>query len=161
MNLLTIGDFYRKRYGKSVEVLTSLAIAASYVGWTSAQLTAIGLMTNVLTHGEVSIDTGHSDRCSGVVLIYTVWGGMISGGLYRPVSSPPSSLLGSSGIAWYVGDLAGGAGVVLAAAQEAGRLEFFPRTAGELVGVQRRVPHDGAGFHPAAGCVSAGDQRAR
>ena len=26
MNLLTIGDFYRQRYGKGVEVLTSLAI---------------------------------------------------------------------------------------------------------------------------------------
>ena len=37
MNLLTIGDFYKQRYGKGVEVLTSLAIVLSYLGWTSAQ----------------------------------------------------------------------------------------------------------------------------
>ena len=29
MDLLTIGDFYRKRYGKSVEVFTSMAITIS------------------------------------------------------------------------------------------------------------------------------------
>ena len=44
MDLLTIGDFYRKRYGKPVEVITSVAITASYLGWTSAQLTALGLV---------------------------------------------------------------------------------------------------------------------
>ncbi|NJR71842.1 MAG: sodium:solute symporter, partial [Gammaproteobacteria bacterium] len=43
MDLLTIGDFYHKRYNKPVEVITSLAITASYLGWTSAQLTALGL----------------------------------------------------------------------------------------------------------------------
>ena len=32
MNLLTIGDFYKHRYGKPVEVLTSVAIVASYLG---------------------------------------------------------------------------------------------------------------------------------
>src|SRR3990172_156309 len=36
MDLLTIGDFYGKRYNKPVEVITSLAITASYLGWTSA-----------------------------------------------------------------------------------------------------------------------------
>src|SRR5512134_2122908 len=39
MNLLTIGDFYKQRYGKGVEVLTSIAIVMSYLGWTSAQMT--------------------------------------------------------------------------------------------------------------------------
>src|SRR3970282_2860597 len=38
MDLLTIGDFYRKRYDKKIEVLTSVAITASYLGGTSAQL---------------------------------------------------------------------------------------------------------------------------
>ncbi|MDR0481015.1 MAG: sodium:solute symporter, partial [Gallionellaceae bacterium] len=33
MNLLTIGDFYKKKYGRSVEMLTSLAIVISYLGW--------------------------------------------------------------------------------------------------------------------------------
>ena len=34
MNLMTIGDFYKHRYGKSVEIVTSLAIVVSYLGWT-------------------------------------------------------------------------------------------------------------------------------
>src|SRR3954464_15748347 len=33
MNLLTIGDYYRKRYNRSVEVLTTLCIVISYLGW--------------------------------------------------------------------------------------------------------------------------------
>src|SRR5918994_3094049 len=53
MNLLTIGDFYKQRYGKGVEVLTSLAIAASYLGWTSAQMTALGLVIHVLSGGAL------------------------------------------------------------------------------------------------------------
>jgi Na+/proline symporter len=125
MNLLTIGDFYRKRYGKSVEVITSLAIAASYVGWTSAQLTALGLMANVLTHGAVSINQGILIG-AGVVLAYTVWGGMISVA-FTDLFQSAVVVTGLLGIAWFVGDLAGGAGVVFAAAHDAGRLSFFPQ----------------------------------
>ena len=36
-NLLTIGDFYRQRYGKGVEIFCSLAIILSYLGWVAAQ----------------------------------------------------------------------------------------------------------------------------
>ena len=53
MDLLTIGDFYRKRYGKLVEVGTSVAITTSYLGWTSAQLTALGLTFSVLDRKSV------------------------------------------------------------------------------------------------------------
>jgi len=42
MNLLTIGDFYRQRYGHKVEVIAGIAIALSYLGWVSAQITALG-----------------------------------------------------------------------------------------------------------------------
>src|SRR5687767_15985792 len=54
MDLLTIGDFYRKRYGKGVEVLTSIAVTLSYLGWTSAQLTALGIVFNSLSQGAIS-----------------------------------------------------------------------------------------------------------
>ena len=37
MNLLTIGDFYRRRYNRAVEVLTTLAIVVSYLGWVGAR----------------------------------------------------------------------------------------------------------------------------
>src|SRR5687767_9822108 len=77
MDLLTIGDFYRKRYGKGVEVLTSLAVTISYLGWTSAQLTALGLVFNSLSGGAISLDAGILIGAV-VVLVYTTFGGMWS-----------------------------------------------------------------------------------
>src|SRR6059036_1179966 len=58
MNLLTIGDFYRERFGKGVEVFCSAAIILSYLGWVAAQITAIGLVFNVLTDGHLSETAG-------------------------------------------------------------------------------------------------------
>ncbi|MFZ9510451.1 MAG: sodium:solute symporter family transporter, partial [Burkholderiaceae bacterium] len=77
MNLLTIGDFYKQRYGKGVEVLTSVAIVASYLGWTSAQLTALGLVIHVLSGGAIDFNTSILIG-AGVVLVYTIFGGMWS-----------------------------------------------------------------------------------
>jgi len=58
MDLLTIGDFYRRRYNRPVEVATSVAITLSYLGWTSAQLTALGLMFSTLSGGTISLTEG-------------------------------------------------------------------------------------------------------
>ncbi|MBZ0145132.1 MAG: sodium:solute symporter, partial [Rhodocyclaceae bacterium] len=33
LNILTLGDFYRMRYNRTVEVLTTICIVASYLGW--------------------------------------------------------------------------------------------------------------------------------
>ena len=40
MDLLTISDYYRTRYGSFVEVFCSVIIMVSYLGWVSAQVTA-------------------------------------------------------------------------------------------------------------------------
>jgi SSS family transporter len=125
MDLLTIGDFYRKRYDKPVEVITSLAITASYLGWTSAQLTALGLAFSVLSQGAISLNEGIV-LGTAVVLIYTVWGGMWSVALTDLFQSV-MIILGLTAIAWLVGDMAGGAGKVVAAAAEAGKFEFWPK----------------------------------
>ena len=77
MDLLTIGDFYRKRYNKPVELITSVAITASYLGWTSAQLTALGLVFSVLSGGAISLSAGIVIG-GAIVLGYTIWGGMWS-----------------------------------------------------------------------------------
>ena len=52
MNLLTIGDFYRKRFGPGIEIFCSCVIILSYLGWTSAQMTALGLVIHVLSGAE-------------------------------------------------------------------------------------------------------------
>jgi Na+/proline symporter len=125
MDLLTIGDFYRKRYGRAMELGTSVVIAISYLGWTAAQLTALGLVFSTLTDGAISLETGII--MSGViVLAYTVWGGMWSVAMTDLFQSI-MIILGLGIIAWFVGDMAGGPGKVIAAAAEAGRFEFWPK----------------------------------
>ena len=58
MTLLTISDYYRERYGRVIEVVCSLIIILSYLGWVSAQITALGLVFNVLSGGAIPIPLG-------------------------------------------------------------------------------------------------------
>jgi SSS family transporter len=125
MDLLTIGDFYRKRYNKPVEVITSLAITLSYLGWTSAQMTALGLAFSVLSGGAISLNTGIV-LGAAIVLGYTIWGGMWSVALTDLFQSV-TIIVGLIFVAWLVGDMAGGAGKVFAAASEAGKFQFWPK----------------------------------
>jgi SSS family transporter len=125
MDLLTIGDFYRKRYGRTMEIGTSVVIAISYLGWTAAQLTALGLAFSTLSGGAISLQWGIV-LSAVVVLAYTVWGGMWSVALTDLFQSV-MIIAGVGIIAWFVGDMAGGAGKVVAAAAEAGKFEFWPR----------------------------------
>ena len=125
MDLLTIGDFYRKRYNKPVEVVTSVVITASYLGWTSAQLTALGLAFSVLSGGTLSLNEGIF-LGAAIVLGYTIWGGMWSVA-WTDLFQTVIIVLGLWAIAWLVSDMAGGTGKVVAAAIEAGKFEFWPR----------------------------------
>src|SRR5436190_6431089 len=125
MDLLTIGDFYRQRFGKTVEIVTSLAITTSYLGWTAAQITALGLTFSVLSGGTMSLETGIWVGAA-FVLAYTIWGGMWSVALTDLFQSV-IILVGLALVAWLVGDMAGGAGKVIAAASEAGKFDFFPK----------------------------------
>jgi SSS family transporter len=124
MDLLTIGDFYHKRYGKLVEVLTSLAITASYLGWTSAQLTALGLVFHVLSGGALSLN-----QCIAlgafVVILYTMFGGMWSVAL-TDLFQTVIIVIGLLVIAWLIGDLAGGPATVIARAHADGKFDFWP-----------------------------------
>ncbi len=124
MNLLTIGDFYRKRYNRPVEVVTSLAIGLSYLGWTSAQPTALGLVLMVLSDGAISLSAG---IVIGTVVVagYTLWGGMWSVAM-TDLFQTVVIIIGLLAVAWLMADMAGGAGVVVQAAVDAGRLSFWP-----------------------------------
>jgi SSS family transporter len=125
MDLLTIGDFYKKRYSRPVELITSVAITASYLGWTSAQLTALGLVFSVLSGGAIDLNTG---IVIGAVIVvgYTIWGGMWSVALTDLFQSVVI-LIGLVAVAWLVGDMAGGPAKVIAAASDAGKFEFWPK----------------------------------
>ena len=77
LNLLTIGDYYRLRYNRAVEILCTLCIVASYLGWVSAQIKALGLVFNIVTDGAMSQPTGMVVGAL-IVLTYTTFGGMFS-----------------------------------------------------------------------------------
>ncbi|MEQ1805065.1 MAG: sodium:solute symporter family protein [Burkholderiaceae bacterium] len=124
MNLLTIGDFYKHRYGKSVEVLTSVAIVASYLGWTSAQMTALGLVIHVLSGAAIDLNTAIL-LGAGIVLVYTIFGGMWSVA-FTDLFQTVIILIGLTLVAVVVGDLAGGASKVIAQAAAEGKFIMFP-----------------------------------
>jgi SSS family solute:Na+ symporter len=124
MNLLTIGDFYRQRYNRTVEIIVSLCIVISYLGWVSAQITALGLVFNVLSQGSISMSAGMLIGAA-IVLLYTLFGGMWSVAL-TDFFQMIIIVVGMLYIAYVVSGLAGGADKVVAHAAAAGKLEFFP-----------------------------------
>jgi SSS family solute:Na+ symporter len=73
MNLLTLGDFFKVRFGNRTELVASAFIVPSYVGYIAAQLLAMGLILNVVTGMEVWQGVIISAL---VVTFYTYIGGM-------------------------------------------------------------------------------------
>ena len=124
MNLLTIGDYYRQRYGRTVELLTSIAIVISYLGWVAAQITALGLVFSLLTHGAVSAPHGMVIGAA-IVLAYTLFGGMWSVAL-TDFFQMIIIVLGMLYIGWIISDEVGGVATVVNHAQAAGKFEFWP-----------------------------------
>ena len=124
MNLLTIGDYYRLRYNRSVEVLCTLCIVASYLGWVSAQIKALGLVFNVVSDGAVNQTVGMVIGAA-IVLTYTMVGGMFSVAILDFVQITVI-MGGMLYIASVISSLAGGIGAVVDHAAVAGKLEFFP-----------------------------------
>ncbi|WP_374267098.1 sodium:solute symporter family protein [Zoogloea sp.] len=124
MNLLTIGDFYKKRYGRGVEVLTTIAIVISYLGWVGAQISALGLVFNVVSGGEISKTMGMWIG-SGTILIYTLFGGMWA----VAVTDFLQMIIIVIGMLWIGGEvsgMAGGVGAVVGHAMESGKFNMLP-----------------------------------
>lgn len=124
MNLLTIGDFYRLRYHHRVEVIAGIAIALSYLGWVSAQVTALGLVFNVLSDGQITQAQGILIGAA-VVLLYTLYGGMWSVAL-TTFFQMIVIVLGLLYIAWLVSGMTGGVAPVLQHAAQHGKFHFWP-----------------------------------
>jgi solute:Na+ symporter, SSS family len=124
-NLLTIGDFYRERYGKGVEVFCSTAIILSYLGWVAAQITALGLVFSVLTNGAMS-ETAGMIVGTLAVLIYVVIGGFLAVA-WTDFIQMIVLVIGLSIIAFFSADLAGGADKVFAMASDANLWNFLPQ----------------------------------
>ena len=150
LNLLTIGDYYRLRYDRRVEVLCTLCIVASYLGWVAAQFKVLGLVLNVVTDGAVSQKLGMLIGAL-IVLTYTTFGGMFSVAILDFVQL--SVILGGLlYIVSVVSDLTGGVGAVISHAAQAGKLEFFPPAT-----LNAWIPFIGAGVTMMLGSIPQQD----
>ena len=127
LNIITLGDFYRMRYNRTVELLTTIAIVISYLGWVAAQITALGLIFNIITDGLVSQEVGMIVGTL-IVLTYTTLGGMLSIAILDFVQMVVI-IAGLLYIGYIVAGLTGGVAPVIAHAEAAGKLDFFPKNA--------------------------------
>ena len=123
-NIITIGDYYRQRYGALIEVLCSIIIIFSYLGWVGAQVTALGLVFNLLSQGAISVAWGMAIGTL-VVLVYTLYGGMWSVALTDFVQMIVITV-GLLAIAWFAAGMAGGADKVIDSAAREGKFQFLP-----------------------------------
>jgi len=73
MNLLTLGDYFKVRYGPKTELMASAFLAPPYMGYIAAQLVAMALILNVVSGLDIWIGVVGS---AAVVTFYTYVGGM-------------------------------------------------------------------------------------
>ncbi|MEQ1557962.1 MAG: sodium:solute symporter family protein [Methyloglobulus sp.] len=124
MKLLTIGDFYRQRYGRLAEMLITFSIVVSYLGWVSAQISALGLVFHVVSFGEISKIAGMwLGSCS--ILIYTWFGGMWAVAITDFIQMIVI-IVGMLYIGNEVSSQAGGVGAVVTHASQSGKFNFWP-----------------------------------
>ena len=122
--MLTIGDFFREKYGRTVEVLITLCIVASYLGWVAAQIKALGLVFNVVSEDLISQTAGMMIGAASV-LVYTLFGGMWA----VAITDFIQMIIIVVGMLYIGGEMTtqtGGIGVVIQHASDAGKLNFWP-----------------------------------
>ncbi len=124
MKLMTLGDFFRVRYDRRIELVISVCIVISYLGWVAAQVTALGLVFNVLSEDAISLNAGMMIG-AGVVLVYTLFGGMWSVAATTFVQMIVI-VVGLVIVSWFAGDMAGGTASVISRAAAEGRFSFLP-----------------------------------
>jgi Na+/proline symporter len=122
MNLLTLGDFFRHRYNRNIEVALSLCIIISYLGWAGAQIAALGLVLNLVSGEIISLKAGMMIGAT-VVLIYTLMGGLWSIALTTFVQTIVI-VAGLLYVTWIASDMAGGFSAVIAHAASAGKFSL-------------------------------------
>ncbi len=81
LGVKTLGDYYRLKYWRTVELLASIMIIISYIWWVSAQIVALGLIFDILTDGSslAYVSQLEWSFVGGIiVLVYTFFGWMWS-----------------------------------------------------------------------------------
>ncbi len=127
LNIWTLGDLFRLKYGRRIELVASVFMILSFFGYTAAQLVALG----ILFQSIVSMELSTAILISAVVVgFYTVIGGMWA----ISVADFFQSIVIITGLSWVVFvllDKAGGFSAVIEAAPE-GFFRFTPKSATPL-----------------------------
>ena len=122
MNLLTLGDFFKVKFGRRTELVATVFLAPPYVGYIAAQLVAMGLVINVVTGMALWEGVVIS---AIVVTIYTYVGGMWAISITDFIQTI-IIILGLVVLAWVLASKAGGVGSVLSEVPTE-NFRFLPR----------------------------------
>lgn len=109
LNIYTIGDLFRKNYGPRVEMVSSILMIISFIGYAAAQIVALGLISQTLLGISLPLSMLLS---LSIVVIYTYTGGMWAVSLTDFIQSI-LIVFGLIAISWFVTDKLGGVDVVL------------------------------------------------
>jgi SSS family solute:Na+ symporter len=130
MNLMTLGDYFKLRYSRRVELVASVFLAPPYLGYIAAQLVAMGLVLSAVTGMELWVAVVLS---AGVVTLYTYIGGMWAISITDFFQSI-IIVLGLAVLAFVLVDKAGGLSNIVREI-EPGSMKFLPEANGpEVVG---------------------------
>lgn len=122
LNILTFNDYYKMRYGRTVEIASAVALVPSFLGWIAAQMLAMAILLQVLA--DIPLFWG-IQICMVIVVLYTFAGGMWAVSVTDFVQTV-MIVIGVVALAWEVGAEAGGVKAVVAAQPE-GFFRFFPK----------------------------------
>jgi SSS family transporter len=121
MNLLTLGDYFKVRYGKRTEVVAGIFMVPAYFGYTAGQLVALGLIAHVV----IGIPVWQGVViCAIAVTLYTYVGGMWAISITDFIQSI-IIVVGLFILAWVLVNQAGGVAIVLKSAPT-DSLRFLP-----------------------------------
>ncbi|CAN5125630.1 sodium:solute symporter family protein [soil metagenome] len=122
MNLLTLGDYFKVRYGGKTELVASVFLAPPYIGYIAAQLVAMSLILNVVTGLELWQGVVIS---AFVVTCYTYIGGMWAISITDSVQSV-IIIIGLVVLAVVMSNKAGGISTILSEVK-AEDMRFLPK----------------------------------
>jgi SSS family solute:Na+ symporter len=131
LDVLTLGDFFRARFGRTAEVVLSLCIAFSYLGWIAAQLVAFGLAASVVTGG--ALDARAGIVIAALLVVAGTWAGGMWSVALTDYFQAAMIVIGMAYVAWVVADLAGGVARVAEVAGASGRMAFLPEAGAKPV----------------------------
>lgn len=121
MNLLTLGDFFKVRFGRKTELVASFFLAPPYIGYIAAQFVAMGLILNVVTGIPVWQGVVISAL---IVTMYTYVGGMWAVSITDFIQSI-IIITGMLILAFILAEKAGGVGTVLSSVPQE-NFRFLP-----------------------------------